>query len=158
RAHALAAEAVAIAENGATDALAFCLFAQHDLEWGPGTARRRLDLADRMVAAADDEPELRFEGLLCRFVALVELADPAAGSALRAAGASAQRLGQPHLRYLALSRRAAFSLATGDLEAGLRLVDEAHELADTLGEPDGWGVYATAKLMTGQLRGGAIGL
>jgi hypothetical protein len=159
RAHALAAEAVRLAEGDpAGDALAFCLLAQHDVEWGPGTATARLAIAERMEVAAQGQPDLAFEARLCRFVALVELADPRAEAALREMEAYADRLGQPHHRYLALSRRAAITLAAGDLAAGAARVEEARELADALGEPDGIAVHLTQAMTTGQLRGGALGL
>ena len=159
QAHRLAAEAVRLAEaDPVGDALAFCLLAQHDVEWGPGTAAARLTIAERMALAARGQPDLAFEALLCRFVALVELADPRAEAALREVETYADRSGQPHHRYLALSRRAALTLVAGDLVEGAAQVEQARELADALGEPDAAAVHLTQMVTIGQLRGGALGL
>jgi hypothetical protein len=161
RARILAAEAVALAESPAgRPALAFCLLAQHDVEWGPGTAANRVAIAAEMAAAAIawGTNDLECEALLCRFVALVELADPLAVAALRDVETCAERLGQPHYRYLALSRRAAFSIGTGDIATGQRQIAEALELGEAIGEPDASAVHVTQSMMLALLRGGASGL
>src|SRR6185312_13834122 len=118
---ALAGAAVAAAEvTGDPATLAFCLFAQHDVEWAPGTARGRLALAGRMAQAAarGGDQELEFQAGLCRYV--VQLED------------LAQRTGQPRLVYLAVSRRAAYTLLTGPVAEAERQINAAAELADTL--------------------------
>lgn len=161
RARALAGAAVAAAEvTGDPATLAFCLFAQHDVEWAPGTARRRLALAGRMAQAAarGGDQELEFQAGLCRYVALLELIDPAAEAALVQLEDLAQRTGQPRLVYLAASRRAAYTLLTGPVAEAERQINAAAELADTLGEPDGFGVRATQLIALGLARGGAAGV
>ncbi|MCZ0982618.1 hypothetical protein O1L60_37050 [Streptomyces diastatochromogenes] len=122
-------------------ALATALFAQHDVEWAPGTARRRLALADEMVTAAvdADAAALEFEGAMCRFVALLELADPTAATALRQAADAAGRSRLPRARYLVRSREAAWALLQGRFQEGTRLSGEAAALAEAIGEPDGAG-------------------
>lgn len=160
RARALISAAVAAAE-AADDpaALAFCLFAQHDVDWAPGTARQRLELADRMArtAARGGDRELEFHAVLCRHVALLELIDPAADSALTQVEDLAQRSGQPRFAYLAASRRAAYTLLTGNVDDAERQIAAAAELADALGEPDGPGVRWTQLIALGLARGGAAG-
>jgi hypothetical protein len=161
RARALSTAAVAAAEaTGDPATLAFCLFAQHDVDWAPGTAQRRLALADRMAQAAvrGGDQELEFQAGLCRHVALLELIDPAAEVALAHLEDLAQRSSQPRLVYLAASRRAAYTLLTGQLAEAERQINAAAELADTLGEPDGLGVRWTQLLAVGLARGGAAGV
>ncbi|MFF0431217.1 ATP-binding protein [Streptomyces sp. NPDC004327] len=145
---------------GDPHALATALFAQHDVEWAPGTARRRLALADGMVAAAMDADDiaLEFEGTLCRFVALLELADPAAAAALRRAADAAERSRLPRARYLVRSREAAWALMEGRFEAGRRLAEEAAVLAEAIGEPDGRGVTATQRVAAALAREGPDGV
>ena len=161
RARALGGAAVAAAGvTGDPATLAFCLFAQHDVEWAPGTAQRRLALADRMAQAAarGGDQELEFQAGLCRYVALLELIDPAAEAALAQLEDLAQRTGQPRLTYLAASRRAAYTLLTGPVAEAERQINAAAELADTLGEPDGFGVRATQLIALGLARGGVAGV
>jgi hypothetical protein len=38
---------------------------QHDVIWAPGTAARRLELAEAMATAAGDDPDLSFEAAFC---------------------------------------------------------------------------------------------
>ncbi|WP_406510943.1 ATP-binding protein [Streptomyces sp. NBC_00212] len=161
RAQEHARQAAEIARTaGDPHALATALFAQHDVEWAPGTARRRLALAEEMVAAAVDagNAALEFEGLLCRFVALLELADPAAAAALRQAADVAERSRLPRARYLVRSREAAWALLEGRFLEGARLSDEAAELAEAIGEPDGSGVTATQRIAVAMAREGPSGV
>src|SRR6185437_14335821 len=62
RAVELADQAVRVARSaGDRPTLAFCLFAQHDVIWAPGTAGQRLAIAQEMAQAVGDDPELAFE-------------------------------------------------------------------------------------------------
>ena len=90
-------------------------------------------------------------------MALLELIDPAADSALAQVEDLAQRSGQPRFAYLAASRRAACTLLTGNVDDAERQIAAAAELADALGEPDGPGVRWTQLLALGFARGGAAG-
>lgn len=161
RARSLATEAVRAAESSADPGtLAACLFAQHDVLWGPDTAAVRLGVIDRMIAAADAAGEVAIagEGAQLRFAALAELADPAAASALDDLAGRARRDGRPRLRYLAVSRRAAYALLTGAPEDAARLAGEARELGEAIGEPDTMAVYATQTVAVELVRGGAPGM
>ncbi|WP_190094333.1 ATP-binding protein [Streptomyces melanogenes] len=161
RARTLAQEASSAARAaGDPRAEATALFAQHDVEWGPGTASRRLALADGMAtaAAAADDAALEFEGALCRYVALLELADPAAATALRRAAEVAERSRLPRPRYLVRSREAAWALMRGRYEEGGRLSDEAVELARAIGEPDGLAVAASQRIVVALAREGPGGV
>jgi hypothetical protein len=109
------------------------------------------------AAALGGDQELEFQAGLCRYVALLELIDPAAEAALAQLEDLAQRTGQPRLAYLAASRRAAYALLTGPVAEAERQINAAAELADTLGEPDGFGVRATQLIALGLARGGAAG-
>ncbi|MEU8923662.1 AAA family ATPase [Kitasatospora sp. NPDC048545] len=145
---------------GDPHALATALFAQHDVDWAPGTAHRRLALADGLVAAAVDahDPALEFEGALCRFVALLELADPGAADALCQAADAARRCRLPRARYLVRSRDAAWALLRGRFREAGQLSDEAAELAEAIGEPDGAGVTATQRIAAALTREGPAGV
>jgi tetratricopeptide (TPR) repeat protein len=156
RAEALATEAVAAAEQTG-EALAFCLSALHDVVWGPGTAQRRLDISERMAAAAirEGDRDLQFQALVGRHVALLELADPLALTALIEMEELAERLRQPRLSYLAASRRAGFTMLTGDSVAAEAQIHAAYELATAIGEPDGVGVWVTQLVALALGRGGA---
>ncbi|MFJ9824875.1 hypothetical protein ACIRSU_10915 [Streptomyces sp. NPDC101160] len=117
-------------------------------------------LADEMVTAAvdADDAALEFEGALCRFAALLELADPTAATALRQAADAAERSRLPHARYLVRSREAAWALLQGRFQEGARLSDEAAVLAEAIGEPDGTGVAATQRLAVALAREGPSGV
>ncbi|MFI8454696.1 ATP-binding protein [Kitasatospora sp. NPDC085464] len=145
---------------GDPHALATALFAQHDVTWAPGTAQDRLALADGMVAAAvaAHDTALEFEGTLCRFVALLELADPGAADALRRAADAAERSRLPRARYLVRSRDAAWALLRGRYREADQLSAEASELAEAIGEPDGAGVSATQRIAGALAREGPAGV
>lgn len=144
---------------GDSAALAFALFAFHDVLWGPGTAPERLDVAERMAAAAAeaDDGDLAFEAGFCRFIALMETGDPLAAAMLDDLSRLAVRLRQPRYRYRVLSRQAALALFHGQFGEAQRLMDEAADLAVEIAEPDGAGVRSTQLLVLGKLRRGAAG-
>jgi hypothetical protein len=161
RAESLATAAVRDAEAARDPAaLATSLFAQHDVAWAPGTAPQRLALADRMLTAAEagGEAALACEAALLRFVALAELADPRAAGALADVEARAERLREPHLMYLAMSRRATWTALTGSLDAAERQIAAAGDLADGIGEPDAFAVRSTQLIALAMTRGGPAGL
>jgi hypothetical protein len=144
RADQLATAAVDLARVSGDEAtLAACLFARHDVIWAPGTAPERRDLgAELRRVAARSAPELAFQGALCRYVALVELASPEAEGALVEVEKRAADLGQPVLAYLAATRRDAWDAMTGapDMEARIA---ESHALGVRLEVPDAYGVFVT---------------
>jgi hypothetical protein len=161
RATSLAAQATAFAEAaGDRAAEALCLFAEHDLGWGPGTARLRLALAERMVdaAAAGGARDLVFEGLFCRFVALTELTDPMAWVALSDAESVAEELREPRPRYLVQSRRATLAVLAAQWDDGERLARRAFELATMIAEPDARGVLVTQLMAIELTRFGVQGM
>ncbi|WP_203909074.1 ATP-binding protein [Rhizocola hellebori] len=159
RAEVLATEAVAAAQAcGDAAVLAFCLSAQYDVVWGPGTAARRLEIAGRMANAAirGGDRDLQFHAILGRHIALLELADPLASSALLEMEELAEQSRQPRLTYLAASRRAAFTILTGDSAKAASQISAAHELAAAIGEPDGDGVWVTQLVALALGQGGAV--
>jgi hypothetical protein len=161
RARELAVRAVATAEQaGDQAALASALFAEHDVAWAPGTAARRVEIVERMAVAAraGGAPDLEFEARFCRFVALVELADPRAPEALWEAEQVAERWRLPRPRYLVLSRRAAWKLLSGQFDEGERLAREAAAFAERIGEPDGVGVLSTQLIAMSMIRSGPTGI
>lgn len=161
RATALAVEATAFADAaGDRAAEALCLFAEHDLGWGPGTARLRLALAERMVeaATAGGARDLVFEGLFCRFVALIELADPMAWVALTDAESVAAELREPRPRYLVQSRRATLAILAAQWADGERLAQQAFDLATMIAEPDAMGVLITQLMALEHTRFGVEGM
>ncbi len=145
RATQLAQEGASLARRSRDDgALALCLLAEHDLAWGPGTARSRLALADEMATAARVMAgDVLVDALLCRFVALVELADPRAESGLLAVTSVADELRSARATYLAMSRQAAWHLVAGQRDEAATKAAGALALGVAIGEPDVYGVWGT---------------
>jgi len=161
RAASLAAAAVDEARaNGDPGLLAACLFAQHDVEWLPGSAAKRLGLLSHIIEAADAAGDelIAGEGVQLRFAALAELGDPSTASALDDLVGRAERSRQPRLRYLAASRQAAYTLLTGSTDEAARLAEAARELGEATGEPDTYGVYVTQMVAIELARGGPSGM
>ena len=160
RATALAHRACATAHaSGDQSAVAWCLYARHDVIWGPGTASQRLAIADEMAAAATagSVADLLFQARFCRFVALLELADPRALAAIRELEQLAAELNLPTPRYLVLSRQAALAHLGGRSDEAGRLREEAVRFAELIGESDGFGVHAMQRLLAALGRAGWVG-
>jgi hypothetical protein len=138
RAAALAAEAAATAERtGDRTTLAAALLARHNAGWAPENAAERLATASRIVElAGGEDPELLAEARLLAAADLLELADPRFRTELAAFLRLAADLGQPRLRYAALTRRAMEALLAGRTGEAERLVAEAAALGREIGEPD----------------------
>ena len=66
--------------------------------------------------ASGHAPDLAFQGLLCRYVALLEMGDPGAASALVEIEELARGTRQPVLGYLARSRRDGWDAMLGGPE------------------------------------------
>jgi tetratricopeptide (TPR) repeat protein len=145
-AHSTAAEeSVAVARRlGDPATLAFCLLALHDVRWRAGTAEERLAITAEMSRAAEEagDYERHFEAAMLRLTALLELGDPGAGMEMERLVRLGARLCQPRAEYYVLSRRAAWSILTGDLAEGSRLAEQALELGRSLGVPDAPLVHA----------------
>ncbi|HEY3007230.1 MAG TPA: AAA family ATPase [Micromonosporaceae bacterium] len=149
--------AVALARRiGDPETLALCLLAQHDAMWAPGSARQRLAVLDEaaQAAGAAGDPVLAWQAVFGRFAALLELADPAAYPAFQRAVDAAERTGQPHYRWLVLSRRAALAILAGRIDEAETLIDQVAADAERLGEPDGRNVVADLRTQLALLRGG----
>ncbi|WP_412744351.1 ATP-binding protein [Krasilnikovia sp. MM14-A1004] len=160
RATDLAYRACATAHaSGDHAAMAWCLHARHDVIWGPGTATQRLAIADEMAAAATagNVPDLVFRARFCRFVAMVELADPRALAGIRELEHLATELNLPTPRYLVLSRRAALAHLGGRDDDARRLGEQAVRFAELIGESAGFGVHASQRLMAALDRAGWAG-
>jgi hypothetical protein len=158
RAAALARQAVAYARAcGDAAAEAFCLFAHHDVIWGPGTAAQRLTVADEMAraAAVGGADELRFEAHFCRLIALSELGDPLVRQVLREVEDLATQLRLPRPRYLVDTRRAALAILAGRYAEADDLITAGTAWGHRIGEPDTDGVEATQRLVMGLARLGA---
>lgn len=135
----MAEESVAVARRlGDTATLAFCLLALHDIRWRSGTAEERLAITSEMGRAAEaaGDHERLFESVMLRFTALLELGDPSAAAELDRLVRVGSDLRQPRAEYYVLSRRAGWSILTGDLAEGTRLAGQALELGRSLGVPD----------------------
>jgi len=121
----LAAKAVSLARSQADRAvLEECLVAQHNVIWGPGTARERLEIA----AELDD-------GLLLRASDLLELGDPAFRFVLGDFLTEAEATRQPRLRYAALLRRAMLAAFDG-LPDAAEQIDRAYRFGVQIGQRD----------------------
>jgi AAA ATPase domain len=161
RALALSEQAVTLARTlGDPSTLALCLFAHHDALWVAGSAERRLPVVAEMAAAAAAAGDrvLGLEARLARFVALLELGDPAAFVAFNEAARAADELRQPHYQWMVGSRRAALALLAGRLAEARWLTGEAVALAERIGEPDGRNVAFAQRQELARLRGGAHGV
>ncbi|WP_412749866.1 ATP-binding protein [Krasilnikovia sp. M28-CT-15] len=160
RATALAYQACASAHaSGDKAAMAWCLHARHDVIWAPGSAPQRLAIADEMATAADagNVPDLMFRARFCRFVAMVELADPRALAAIRELEQLAAELNLPTPRYLVLSRQAALAHLDGRDADARSLGEQAARFADLIGESAGFGVHASQRLVAALDRAGWSG-
>ena len=138
RASSLAAEAAATAERtGDRATLAAALLARHNAGWAPPNAAERLAMASRIAElAGGGDPELAAESHLLAAADLLELADPRFRTELAAFLRLAADLGQPRLRYAALTRRAMEALLAGRAGEAERLIAEAAALGREIGEPD----------------------
>jgi tetratricopeptide (TPR) repeat protein len=157
RAVELSEQAVTLARAlGDPATLALCLLAHHDALWVAGSAKRRLPVVAEMAtaAAAAGDPVLDLEARLARFVALLELGDPAAFVAFNEAARTAAELRQPHYQWMVRSRQATMALLAGRLVEAEELIGEAAALAERIGEPDGWNVAFSQRLELARLRGG----
>jgi tetratricopeptide (TPR) repeat protein len=158
RAAQLSEQAVTLARClGDPATLALCLFARHDALWVRGSAGGRLPVVVEMAAAAAAASDLvlGLEARLARFVALLELGDPAAFAAFDEAARAAAELRQPHYRWLVRTRQATLALLAGRLAEADQLIEEAAALAERIGEPDGWNVATAQRLELERLRGGS---
>ena len=155
RAAELAEQAVRVARRaGDRQTVAFCLFAQHDVSWAPGTAGRRLAIANEMADAAGDDPELAFEAAFCRFIALVDGGDAALDVALRDMQRLAESSRLPRQRFFVISRQATLAIMRGEFAVAIQHMEEADALGAMIGHPDTFGVRMTQLLMMGLAREG----
>ncbi|MGN9847185.1 ATP-binding protein [Nonomuraea sp. H19] len=84
--------------GGDDDALAFSLWAHHDIIWGPGTARERMSLTGELIELArrTSDPELEHFARALRWVALIEQGDPRYLDQFHEYVAKGRRTEQPH--------------------------------------------------------------
>jgi tetratricopeptide (TPR) repeat protein len=143
-----ARQAVELAtQAGDAHALADAILAEHDANWYPGTAGRRLPITAAMLAAATEsgDDDLVAEAHLLRATALLELGDPAGREELLTYIAQAGELGHARGRWGALTRQATFAQLAGQAEEAARLGEQALELGTAIGIPDAFGCYATCR-------------
>lgn len=139
RARPLSERAIELARRrGDPATLAACLLARHDVLWTPGRADERIGLAREIaeLAMRSGDGERHAEGLLLLANALLEEGSPAFRAALADYLAAADGFGQPRHDYLALTRRGALALLDGRLDDAERLIAEASDLGERIGEPD----------------------
>ncbi len=155
RAVELAERAVRVARlDGDRQTVAFCLFAQHDVVWAPGTIDRRLAIASEMADAAGDDSELAFEAAFCRFIALVDGGDAGLDVALRDMRRLAESSRLPRQRFFVSSRMATLAIMRGEYSMAIQHMEEADALGSMIGHPDAFGVRMTQLLMMGLAREG----
>ncbi len=161
RARPLSEHALTIA-RGLDDpaTLAGCLLARHDVLWTPGTAAERIELAREIVALAErsGDDERLSEGVLLTANALLEVGSPSFRRELAAFLDLEDGFGQPRHDYLARTRRAALALLDGSLDEAERLVLDAAELGEQIGEPDAGNVRMSQQLELARARGDPAGL
>jgi hypothetical protein len=141
----LSSQAVELArQSGDDDALGFCLLAQHDAIWRPGTASTRVAIADEMTAVAHRtrNRELELQAGLLRAVGLLEQGDARGLNQYTAFVDAAERSGLVRFRYFALSRRATINTLQGNFLQARQYMNEALELGQQIGEVDAFSVWA----------------
>ena len=156
RAQPLSSHAVALArELDEPATLAACLLAQHDVLWTPGTGAERAAIAREIVALAErtGDQERLSQGHLLAANALLELGSAAYEAELGAFLRLTDRFAQPRHDYLALTRRAAVALLQGRIDEGERLVHDAADLGERIGEPDAGNVRMSQLLEVARARG-----
>ncbi|RVX45561.1 AAA ATPase-like protein [Nonomuraea polychroma] len=124
-------------QGGDDDALAFSLWAHHDIIWGPGTARERVALTGELIdlARRTSDPELEHFARALRWVAMIEQGDPRYLDQFQDYAANARRSEQPHfLMTMAIDESilAAFAGRFAEAESllsGIRL-DSTHDHMD----------------------------
>ncbi|GAA2213936.1 hypothetical protein GCM10009850_093990 [Nonomuraea monospora] len=86
-------------QGGDDDALAFSLWAHHDIIWGPGTAAERVALTGELIAVAvrTADPDLEHFASALRWVAMIEQGDPRYLDEFHAYVARGRRSERPHL-------------------------------------------------------------
>jgi len=131
-------------ESGDDDALGFCLLAQHDAIWRPGTSSTRIAIADEMTAVAHRarNRELELQARLLRVVGLLEQGNPRGLYQYAAFVDAAERSGLVRFRYFAVSRRATINTLQGNFLQARQYMDEALELGQQIGEVDAFSVWA----------------
>ncbi|GAB4585804.1 AAA family ATPase [Nocardia sp. IFM 10818] len=138
-AETMSAEAVRLARASGDDhALGLSLVARHDALWRPGTAARRLALAEEIRAVADrsHDDDLRVQGFVLRIAALLELGDPRAHTEQANFMAYAERTRLPRPRFIARSRAGALATLAGRFDEAARAIDAAYALGERIGEVD----------------------
>ncbi|GAA2875053.1 AAA family ATPase [Nonomuraea rubra] len=86
-------------QGGDDDALAFSLWAHHDIIWGPGTAAERVALTGELITVArrTSDPDLEHFASALRWVAMIEQGDPRYLDEFHAYAAKGRRSDRPHL-------------------------------------------------------------
>lgn len=138
RARALSRRAVELARRHDDTTLGWCLLADHDARWEPGTSVARIELLDELstVARRAGDRELEALASFLRTVALLELGSPRAHQELAGFEALTERTRLPRHRFLALSRRGALALLAGEFDAALGYVDDAFAFGERVGAVD----------------------
>jgi tetratricopeptide (TPR) repeat protein len=152
----LSARAVDLArQSGEDGALGFCLLAQHDALWEPGTASKRVAIADTMleVAHRSGNRELELQAALLRIIGLLERGDPRALDQQATFADATERSGLVRFRYLALSRRATICTLQGNFDQARQYMDEALALGQRIGEADAFSVRVDQVWELERLRG-----
>ncbi|MFC5825121.1 ATP-binding protein [Nonomuraea insulae] len=85
-------------KGGDDDALAFSLWAHHDIIWGPGTARERVALTAELITVArrTSDADLEHFARALRWVAMIEEGDPRYLDEFHAYVARGRRSESPH--------------------------------------------------------------
>ena len=157
RARPLADAAVEAARRlGEPTTLASCLLAQHDSLWTPGTAQRRVAIAQEIagLARVGGDRERHAQALLLTANAQLESGSPSFRATLQEYLAVSRMLRQPRHDYLVRTREAALALLDGDIERGDRLSAEAAELGHQVGENDTGNVRMSQRLEVVRALGG----
>ncbi|MFG1705015.1 ATP-binding protein [Nonomuraea sp. M3C6] len=120
---------VALARKGGDDdALAFSLWAHHDIIWGPGTAGERVALTGELIAVARRTSDLDLEHFAraLRWVALIEQGDPRYLGEFHDYAARGSRSERPHLAMSADVDASIVAALGGRFAEAESLLSEVH--------------------------------
>jgi hypothetical protein len=130
----VAVQAAALARRAGDDeALAFSLWARHDVIWGPGTAAERETLADEVseLAQRTSDHELELFAASLRWVALLEQGAPSYLEQYRAFVALAERRALPRFKLASVIDQSIITALLGRFAEAEHLIDQTTTFAQS---------------------------
>ncbi|SFQ68913.1 AAA ATPase domain-containing protein [Amycolatopsis arida] len=116
-------------QGGDDEALGFSLWTLHDTIWGLGSAAERVDLTRELadIGRRTGDAEMEQFATSLRWVALLELGDPAYADQLRAFVALTERSAQTRMRFAALLDQSIIAAFRGEFAEAATLLARGEE-------------------------------